>query len=223
MIIETATLIAFGGWLKGKLVDKGFDYVYEKLFSIDENDKFYEVVALTSKEIETEYPDVLGGAVNHFFRQEEVFGELVKFLFADSNINEEVISAQFDIETLPKEFVSNFIKKLRSNLLKHPDFRDILISKEIHISCIGIANEVNDILKLTTLSYRDIASILELLQNNFKAEFDFVTFKSRYFSNAENNLSQVHHIGLGVDLNIERGRRKLVRQIFVKPIFAISD
>ncbi|WP_026632543.1 NACHT domain-containing protein [Dyadobacter alkalitolerans] len=223
MIFETATLIAFGGWLGEKLADKGFDHIYEKLSSIDEDNKFYEVVKATSEEMAEDYPDVLGGSVFHFFKQEQIFSELIKFLFIDSNVNEDTIAQQFDIETLPTNYITSFVKKLRANLLNHTDFRSILVSKEIHISCIGIANDVSEILRLTTLSRQAITDISEILRVHFKNEFDYKSFRQKYFNNAENNLSQVHHIGLGVDLNIEKGRRKLIHQIFVKPIFTISN
>lgn len=44
-------LILFGIWIGNKIVDKGFDLIYEILFFIDEKNKFYKIVDKIVKKI----------------------------------------------------------------------------------------------------------------------------------------------------------------------------
>ncbi|MCF2516033.1 NACHT domain-containing NTPase [Dyadobacter sp. CY351] len=223
MPLITTSFIAFGSWLAIKIGDKGFDIVADKLIEIDRKDKFYKVVKRTSKEIQKKYPKVLGGSIAHFFKKEEVFSELVNLLFLDANANPDVINEHFDVQTLPLGFVSEFILTLKSNLLREEDFQLILSNKEIYLTCLGISNEIKTLVEITTISKGELVEIRKILEDRFTEKFNEDDFIERYLQNAENNLSQVTLIGLGVDMEIKKGRRKKLKQIFVKPNFRISE
>ena len=45
MVITSTFLVAFGTWLGGKVVDKGFNKITDSLLSIDEKNKFYKIAA----------------------------------------------------------------------------------------------------------------------------------------------------------------------------------
>jgi hypothetical protein len=222
MIIETAALISFGSWLGGKILDKGFDALSDTLIEIDEKNKFYEIVKTTSRELQVKYPDVLGGSIEHFFKHDEVFNELVKLLFSDSKVSLEIISKQFDLSTLPSNFLFDFINALRDNLLKNSTFSKILRSKEIYIICLGINNNLDGIKEATTLSYVEIKKIRELLESKIISDFDYDKFIEKYYKNALSNLSQVNIIGLGIDSSIKKGKRKGIDDVFVKPTFSFT-
>lgn len=222
-MIGSTTLLAFGEWIGGKLGEKGFDKIYTKLTNIDRKDKFYQVVRETSEQLEIKYPQILGGDIFFFFQHEEVFNELINLLFLHSKINTEVINRQFDIETLPNDFIVEFIEKLKFNLLHDEEFQGILSDKEIYLTCVGITKEVSALNEITTLSYDEIIKIKKILEDKFLNKFNLENFKVIYFQNAVNNLSQVNFIGLGIDMDIKKGRRKKISQIFIEPYFEISE
>lgn len=222
-MLTSATAIAFGTWVLTKIGEKGFDKITEKLLSIDEKNKFYKVVEITSKQLHVKYPDVLGNSIDYFFKHDEIFSQLINLLFVDSKVDLEIIEDKLDITTLPKNFVKEFIDTLKSNLLKDSDFSSLLSNKEIYIMCVGISNEINSILRVSNLSYEEISKIKDLLTVKVKEDFNINNFLDQYYRSAVNNLSQVNFIGLGVDMSVRKGKRKKIKDIFIKPNFLLSE
>lgn len=215
-------VIEFGKWIVDKIGEKGFDKVYSKLIKIDNKQQFYEIVKETSELLETKYPHILGGNIYYFFQKEEVFNELINLLFIDAKVDEDIILKQFDVKTLPKEFITEFITLLKSRLLQNEDFRAVLTDKEVYLTCLGISNDVSLIKDFTSLSLDELSRIRKLLEDRFAKAFDEKLFKENYLRNSLNNLSQVNFMGLGIDYEIKKGKRKKVSQIFVRPSFFVS-
>lgn len=216
MIIETAALISFGSWLGLKIADKGFESVYKKVTSSDKiNKKFYKAVDSVAKEFQDKYPELLGGSIDCFFKQEENFTQLIKLLFLNSKVDIDTISQSFDITTLPDEFILEFVTKLKNELLKDRELNEILANKELYLAIIGITKDIEKIADSTTLSKNEIRKIRKILEEQFEERFSFKNFKSLYSKNALNNLSQISFIGLGLDLSIKKSRMKL-QDIFVR-------
>lgn|GEM_PF-3134230 len=163
---------------------------------------------------------MLGGSIEYFFKREEVFSELFKLLFKNSKINLETIVEKFDTNTLPKEFVKNFIVSLRKELLKDIDFDKILADKELFISIQGISKDIEDIVKSSDIATREVIKIHKILEQRIGNSFSYKDFVDTYTKNATNNLSQVNFLGLGVDISIKRSRKNL-QDIFVRPNFNI--
>lgn len=203
MVITSTFLVAFGTWLGGKVVDKGFDKITDSLLSIDEKNKFYKIVQKTSKEISIKYPDIMGGNIEYFFKNEEIFNELMKLLFIDAKLDMSIIENSFDTSTIPNDFILEFIQKLKVNLLRDKDFASILGNKELYLYLLGIAINIDTLVTITTLSHKEVSEIKILLEEKFKEKFSLEIFKKQYFENCLNTLSQVNFIGLGIDLSIK--------------------
>lgn len=223
MIIETAALISIGTWLGKKLLDKGFDSIHKKITSETFNDKFYEKVNKASNTLQSNHPDALGGNIEYFFKHEDIFNELVKLLFFNSKFDLEVIEEKFDIETLPDSFILEFINLLKEELYKDQFFNEILHNKEIYLISVGLDKKIEDIIKISSLSYDDIKKIKELLESKFQSNFSFTSFLSKYRTCLINNYSQINFIGLGLDLSIKKGKRKKLEDLFVKPSFHVDE
>lgn len=222
MIFETTALISISNWLGNKILDKGFDSIYSKVTSKKFNNKFYEKVTQANKRLQEIHPEAYGGNIEFIFKREEVFNELVKLLFLNSRINLEIIQEKFDIETLPNDFILQFIEILREELYSDNYFTDILANKEIYLTTIGIQENVTEVLKITTLSLIEINEIKSFLETKFKSNFSQKQFIEKYKERLIHNLSQVNFIGLGVDLSIKKGKRKNLEDLFVKPIFSTT-
>jgi hypothetical protein len=222
-MIITAELIPFGAWIQGKITDKGFEYLQEKLVSIDKKDKFYRVVLETTKAIQEKYPDVLGGSISYFFNNEVIFSELIKILFFDSKVDINIINEQLDIQTLPDGFTLEFVELLKTNLFKEDEFHQILVNKELYAILLELNTDLNSICSSSNSILHEITKWRELTEDKNSNAFRFDDFKNEYLANAQNTLSQVSFIGLGLNSSIKKGRRKKITDLFIKPTFSISN
>lgn len=224
MIIETAAIISFASWLGGKIADKGFDTIYDKLFSKHEIDKkFVEAIKFVAKKLEKKYPDILANSITYFFTKDEVFDELCKLLFVNQNVNSEVISKSFDNTTLPGDFIIEFIGELKNKLSTIPELLDIIANKELFIAVNGISKNIEEISYNSTLSSKEISDIKKILEKQFREKFNLISFKTLYLKNLLNNINEINFIGLGIDPSIKKGKRKELDSIFVKPFFRLSS
>ena len=179
MIIETAALISFGSWIGKKIADKGFESVYKKVTSSDKiNKKFYKAVDSVAKEFQHKYPELLGGSIDYFFKQEENFTQLINLLFLNSKVDIDTISQSFDITTLPDGFILEFVTELKKELLKDRELNEILANKKLYLAIIGITKDIEKIADSTTLSKIEIKKIRKILEEQFEERFSFKNFKS---------------------------------------------
>ncbi|EDP97752.1 NACHT domain-containing protein [Kordia algicida OT-1] len=221
-MIETIGLITVGTWLGNKLLGKGFDKIYSKVTSKSFNAKFYKKVDAAAKKLQEIYPKVLGGNIEYFFKNQDVFNELMKLLFINSKVSYELIEEKFDMETLPKDFILDFVKLLKEELYLDDYFKDLLANKEIYLIVVGISNDIKDIKAVSLLSHKEIKSIQKLLRAKIHDTFSISTFLKNYKKFLENNFSQLNFIGLGLESNINKGKRKKLKDLFVKPTFSIA-
>jgi len=211
--------ISFSELILKKIIGKGFDSIYNELTSNDKIDfKFKKAIEVVSKELQGKYPVILGGAIEYFFKKEENFYELLKLLFINAKVDEKTIEKNFDIRTLPKDFIIEFITNLKTELNKDLEINKILSNKELFLNYRGIFENINSIKSTTNLSIVEIRKIRKILEKNAEKSFSYSEFKTIYFKNAINNLSQVNFFGLGLDLSIKKSRQKL-KNIYVKPNF----
>jgi hypothetical protein len=202
-MLLAAASTAIGNWLIGKMADKAFDKVFDSVAKKDEiSEKFVRSVGTVSSNLQKKYPGVLDDNIRHFFEREDIFDELFKLLFRNAEIDVEKISAEFDTETLPPGFISDFISNLRSELLKDRQFDKILSDNDLFRS---VSNMEKTLQK--------IEDIVERIQT--KKSYTTDKFIQTYSKNALNNLSQVNYIGLAIQ--IKNKKRKDVRDIFVRP------
>lgn len=222
-MVVTAGTIAFGTWILDKIKDKGFDALYSKLTESDEiNRQFTNTVNIVSEKLQNKYPEILGGKIEYFFKNETIFKELIKLIFINSNVNLESVSNNFDTDTLPPNFILEFVTELKSELLSIRDFDKIISDKELFILISGINNETELIAKNSNLALGEITQIKNLLEQRIGNNFLLNEFLSNYSENAINNLSQVNFIGLGVGVDISKNiNRKNLADIFVKPYFKV--
>jgi len=224
MIIETTAFISFANWLGGKIVDKGFDAISEKLTAKDDIDtKFIQCIESVANKLEQKYPDILGNSIVYFFTQEDIFEELMKLLFVNQKVNAEIIAQSFDTTTLPKDFILEFISELKNQLGQEPIFQELLANKELYITLTGISSDISEIERNSTLTVKEISEIRRLLQQQFESKFNKSTFTDSYKKNLINNVKTISFLGLGVDPSIKRGKHKELDSIFVKPVFQISS
>jgi len=217
----TAGTIAFGTWVLDKIKDKGFDNLYSKLTESNKIDElFRNAVKTVSEKLQVKYPEILGGKIEYFFKTESVFKELIKLIFINSNINLENISNNFDTNTLPPDFILEFITELKNELLTIRDFDSIIADKELFILISGISNETESLAQNSNLALSEIRRIKDLLEERIGNKFLLNDFLIKYSENAVNNLSQVNFIGLGVDIS-KKINRKNLEDIFVKPYFKV--
>lgn len=224
-MVFTASTIAFGAWLLDKIKDKGFDTLYTKLTTSNEvNDNFIKAVNTVSKKLTEKYPEILGGRMEYFFKSDNVFRELVKLTFVNSEINLDAIINSFDTDTLPPNFILEFIQELRQELLNDRQLSKIISDKELFILVNGISNDIDIIAANSNLTLQEIKSIKNLLQQRIGDRFLLADFLKKYTENAVNNLSQINFIGLGVGADISKKiNRKNLGDIFVKPKFKINE
>jgi GTPase SAR1 family protein len=225
MILESASLLSFGKWLASKVADKGFDNIYKKIGVEKENAltaKFYAIVNRVSMDLQSKYPDILGGSIEYFFKKEEVFNELLKLLFRNSKIDLLRISENFDTRSLPDKFIEEFITKLREELLKEEEFDKILSDNELFVSLLGIGKDISVIATNSNISVLEVERITKILEERIGRSFIFKTFFELYSKNAINNLSQINFIGLGLDISIKKNRKNL-SDIFILPKFKLVN
>ncbi|SHM88121.1 NACHT domain-containing protein [Flavobacterium saccharophilum] len=224
-MIFTVTSIAFGTWLLEKIKDKGFDELYSELSTSDEiNKAFVKAVDSVSAVLQHKHPNILGGRMEYFFKSENVFKELIKLTFINSTVNLDIIANSFDTDTLPPNFILEFIHELRQELLKDRQLSQIISNKELFILITGISNEVHSIAANSNLTLEEIKSIRGLMQQRIGNNFLLSDFLKKYAENAINNLSQINFLGLGVGADISKKiNRKNLEDIFVKPNFKINE
>lgn len=224
MIFSAAT-ITFSTWLLDKIKDKGFESLVSKLTKSDEiNDQFINAVNTVSTKLNNKYPEILGGRIEYFFKTDIVFKELIKLIFINSVVDIDTISNNFDTDTLPPNFILEFINELKIELKKNRQLEKIISDKELFILIYGISNDIQIIAENSNLKLEEIKSIKELLEQRIGNKFLFDDFLRKYSENAINNLSQVNFIGLGVGVDISKKiNRKNLDDIFIKPNFKLND
>jgi hypothetical protein len=216
-------LIPFSTWLLGKISDKGFDVISDKLISSDKiNIKFNTAIENVSKELGSKYPEILGHSIVTFFKKEIILNELVKLIFTFSKIDVTVISNSFDVDTLPLNFIEEFIEKLKIELLKDRDFEEIFVNKELFILIQSLDNNIEQIEKNSNLAKSEIITLRTLLEQRLGPLFSINHFIFNYTESAIRNLSQINFIGLGLDISVKR-ERKNIGDVFVKPNFKLGN
>lgn len=160
--------------------------------------KFSKIVNDVCERIQKDFPNVLGGSIDQFFSNEIILNELIIILNRKTEININKIYSFLDKETLPKEFVEEFIIRLKDELLKDRLF-DRLFSE-------------NDV-------YQSIKSIESILKGNTDS-FNFEKFVQTYKKTAVNNISQINFFGLSLSPAVKKSR-KLLQDIYVIPNFKL--
>jgi len=212
-------LISIATWLGSKIAGNSFETVYKKIVSSDDLDKkFKKAISKVSNELQEKYPEILGGDIEYFFKNGEVFNELVKLLFRKSVIDDTKLDEIFDSSTLPVDFIKDFISNLKIELLKEKEFDKILSDNDLFDSIQDIKKDVKRIADNSDVSAKDIKQIKETFIDSLGHPFDLKEFVKLYQKNALNILSQVNFIGLGIDISIKKNRKNL-QDIFVKPNF----
>jgi len=216
VILSTLGLTA-GKLFAGKIMAKGFDKLSSS--DIDQIDKkFSQATHTVSASIQKKYPSVLGGSIEDFFKDEDIFSELIKLLFKQSKINIEVFKNKLDLKTLPHGFVEDFVLELKTELLKDKIFDEILSNNQIYISILGIDENVQKIASSSQISKEEIIIIRKALVEKFEDRFSLDEFLINYMKTALNNLLQINFFGLGIAAHIKKNRKDLFN-IYVKPDF----
>ncbi|MBZ9652006.1 NACHT domain-containing protein [Psychroflexus montanilacus] len=223
IIFDFNVLLPVSVWLGKKIIDKGFDSLYDNIQKPNFDKNFYKVVNKSALKLKESYPDALGGNIEYLFKQEEVLSELMKLLFTDSKINKEIIEQKFDNSTISPDFLKDFIEILKKELQKDQLFNTILSNKEIYLTVLGLNNSLKEIEKNSSLTRGEIGKIKLLLEKKFKNNFSTSSFLEKYSLCVINNYSQLNFIGLGLDLSIKKGKRKNLEDLFVKPTFRIHE
>lgn len=207
-----------------KIKDKGFDSLYSKLTSKNTIEtKFIASIEMVSDNLQKKYPDILGGRIDFFFKNENVFKELFRLLFKNSNINIDEIERRFDLSTLPPDFIKEFILELKNELQKDREIEEILANKELFVLICGINDDVETIRRNSDLTTSEISEIKTILEQRIGERFLLREFLSTYSKNALNTLSQINFIGLGVGVDMAKKiNRKNLQDIFVKPKFELE-
>lgn len=211
-------------WLVDKLSGKGFDLLIKKLSRNEDdfNKRFRKAIIKVTARLQSIYPEVLANDIEYFFTTKEVVDELIKLLFQNSKINIDNIYSFFDTETLPKNFIYELVNDLKKEILNDSKLREVFSNNEIHLTILGIGNNIEKITDHTFLSVEEITKIRILLQSQFDKNFDFDAFRKTYRESALSVISQVNFIGLGVKSHIKKNRKKL-KDIFIEPKFGISN
>ena len=218
-MIITSALISFTTWLSGRLADRGFDYLFDSSSKRENlNKRFYLAVDNASKRLQQIYPDALGNSIAYFFKHEELFGEIAQQLFFNSTIDAPLVERHLDNNTLPPNFIQDFIRLLRTEVLLDEKLAPILNNQQIFILLRGLNRSLENLSQNSNLSLEELRKVVELLEERSSNQFQFTDFYSKYKESALRVLSQVNFIGLGVDSSIKR-KRKILQDIFVKPSF----
>lgn len=218
----TATILM--PWLVDKLGGKGFDLFIKRLSQkgddIDKN--FKKAIITVSAKLQEQYPSILANDIEYFFTTKDVFDELIKLLFRNSKFSIDTISSFFDSDTLPKEFIYEFVNELKKEILNNRKLNEIFSNNQVYLTILGIGDNIEKITDATSLTADEITRIRILLENQFDKNFDFGTFKKSYVESALGVLSQVNFIGLGVKSHIKKNRKKL-KDIFIEPKFGVLN
>lgn len=221
-MITSALIASAGTWLGKKIADKGFDSIYKTVTSQKFKQNFRKCIDEVSTELQKTYPDALGGSIEYFFKDEDVLAELMKLLFIDSKVDKNIIAEKFDVETLPENFILEFIVLLRQKLHIDNNFKDILANKELYITVVGINENVEELAKISNLKLEELKKITFLLEEKSKQKFSLDNFLRRYKESLINNFHSIAFIGLELESQIKRKRKNLMN-LFVKPSFEIKN
>jgi len=112
---------------------------------------------------------------------------------------------------------------LKSKLEQETAFQDLLANKELCDALASISKKVEDISKNSTLIVAGIDKTNEILQKQSPKEFNLKDYVSGYKKKLINNIKTVNFLGLGIDPSIQKGKRKELASIFVKPTFQINS
>ncbi|QIX61913.1 hypothetical protein HER32_12255 [Hymenobacter sp. BT18] len=202
-----------GGWLLGKVADKGFESITKSLTADDIDKSIHKSISAISKKMQEKYPDVLANNIEYFFRKDEVVEELVKLTFKDARINIKAIEDKFDISTLPDGFVLEFVTGLREEMSNDRHLNSILANSEIYLAVTGLKKDVESIVQDSYLTRANIVKIKNILEDKINYNFSFDEFVSTYSRNALNILSEVNFIGLGVKSHIKKIEKSYKRYL----------
>ncbi|GGG65905.1 NACHT domain-containing protein [Paenibacillus radicis (ex Gao et al. 2016)] len=221
-MVATSFLISVGSYLLEKTGDLIFNQLGKKITQTELDQKFKIALTNATAIIQNRYPEALGGSLDFFFKDKQLLEELLKLLFRKSIINHSVIEEKFDLQTLPPNFLSEFVTTLKDELLKDHVFDLILSNNEIYFMIIGIDSNLNKIAHSTELSLNELKKIRETIQEKIADNFSYDNFFENYKKIALNNFNEVNYIGLGLSPDIRRGMKKL-NDIYVKPEFTLKN
>lgn len=211
--METVTV---GSWLTKKLFDFGFNKFVTKITPDQIDSKFKQAIRQVSSSLESKYPHILGGNIESFFLDKEIFSELFKILFKQAEINIEIINAKFDTSSLPDKFIEEFVLELRKVLLEDHFFHELLSDKEIFIAIVGLEENAEKIASYSQLTNQEVVRMRRFLEDRISDGFNYDDFITRYKNAGLNNLSQVNFLGLGISQHINKNRKNIF-DIFVEP------
>lgn len=184
--------------------------------------KFAQALSEATRKIQVKYPDAAGGSLDFFFKDKQIMEEFLKLLFRKSKINNEIIERNFDIQTLPVNFFSEFIGLLKEELLQDRLFDTIFSNNEIYVSIAGIDANVEAIAQNTELTLAELKKIGETLRTKIADNFSYPEFYDKYRSIAINSFNEISFVGLGLTPDVRRGPKKL-QDIYVKPRFVLRE
>lgn len=190
------------------LEKKLINYGYNSIIDIFKDNKFQKSIKKVSKELSNKYP-IDDSHINSLFMQKEVSKELFKILFVKADINILNLTNEIDVDTLPSNFLTEFIKNLKDELLKDGEFNKIFADNELYEATLNIKSNLEN-----------IAENIKIIKNTLLKEYEF-NFE-QYKQALLNNIKTVHNIGLGIKSNITKRPRKELNNIYVKPSFLYS-
>lgn len=161
--------------------------------------KFTEIVNEVARNMQEDHPDILGGAIDQIFTNENILNELLIILYKKSEVNVDKIYDHLDKDTLPIFFVEEFIINLKKSLLQDKLFDSLFSEKDIFIN---------------------INSIEAILKDKLIDKFSYEDFLDNYRKTATNNISQVNYFGLSLSPEVKKSR-KLLEDIYVVPNFRV--
>lgn len=225
MSFSTGTV---GTWLIKKACEKGFENIVKDIDTDNLNKKFNHIVEKVGTKLQIKYPEILGGSIETFFKEEVIINELIKMLFINSRIDIETIKENFDNTTLPENFIKEFIYELKSALLKDIEFNHILSNNQIFISILEIDENINTLVDNSTNSTKQLRKILNLLEKNISntineemscCKNDTIEFKKLYkihcFINIDNATIIFLYNGINLLLNSETQKLHHIENEFV--------
>jgi len=187
---------------------KLIDYGYKTIIDIFKDSKFTKCIKQVSKELSKKYPMIDESHINSLFMKKEISKELFKVFFAKADINLLDLSDKIDIDTLPPNFLNEFIKNLKDELLKDKNFNKIFSDNELYEATLNINFNIENIAK-------DLNEIKNILSKDYEFNFE------QYVKALKNNIKTVHNVELGVKNHIKKFRKEL-NNIYVKPSFLYS-
>ena len=79
MVLSSVSMVG-GQWIIKQLASKGFNHISSKLSEDDLNTRLKNAITKIARELQIKYPTVLDGNIDQFFREEELFSELITYI-----------------------------------------------------------------------------------------------------------------------------------------------